>query len=186
MLVIDLASLREGMVERRGLLNTLRSHVKRFRRFTKEDCDPVPTVWGGNVNGGVIYRIHQDGTAFEIAGKKIARPDSMIAALKHCLRIRNKYAHAYWHDPNMGKDLCYVSLEELAKENDAVRDLTALTFFRDPTCATPSMAGAWCCAGKARAIRPSSRSASPATGRKNSSKSMPTLKKVKKIEVIVT
>jgi len=27
----------------------------------------------------------------------------MIAALKHCLRIRNKYAHAYWHDPNMGK-----------------------------------------------------------------------------------
>jgi hypothetical protein len=25
--------------------------------------------------------------------------DSMIAAMKHCLRIRNKYAHAYWHDP---------------------------------------------------------------------------------------
>ena len=40
--------------------------------------------------------------------------DAMIAALKHCLRIRNKYAHAYWHDPNMGKNLCYVSLEELA------------------------------------------------------------------------
>jgi len=29
----------------------------------------------------------------------------------------------------MGKDLCYVSVEELAKENDAVRDLTALIFF---------------------------------------------------------
>lgn len=53
----------------------------------------------------------------------------MIAAIKHCLRIRNKYAHAFWHDPNMGRDLCYVSLEELAKENDVVRDLTALTFF---------------------------------------------------------
>src|SRR5882724_559901 len=69
------------------------------------------------------------GRAAYVAVNLTAEFDSMIAALKHCLRIRNKYAHAYWHDPNMGKDLCYVSLEELAKENDAVRDLTALTFF---------------------------------------------------------
>jgi hypothetical protein len=55
--------------------------------------------------------------------------DSMIAAMKHCLRIRNKYAHAYWHDPDMGKALCYVSVEELAKEPAEVRDLTALKFF---------------------------------------------------------
>jgi hypothetical protein len=55
--------------------------------------------------------------------------DNMIAAMKHCLRIRNKYAHAYWHDPDMGKNLCYVSLEELAKEPAEVRDLTTLKFF---------------------------------------------------------
>jgi hypothetical protein len=55
--------------------------------------------------------------------------DAMIAALKHCLRVRNKYAHAYWHDPNQGTELCYVSLEELAKEQAEVRDLAALTFF---------------------------------------------------------
>jgi hypothetical protein len=55
--------------------------------------------------------------------------DSMIAAMKHCLRIRNKYAHAYWHDPDMGKMLCYVSVEELAKKPAEVRDLTNLKFF---------------------------------------------------------
>jgi hypothetical protein len=55
--------------------------------------------------------------------------DAMIAALRHCLRIRNKYAHAYWHDPAQGTQLCYVSLEELAKEDDEVRDLGNLTFF---------------------------------------------------------
>ena len=55
--------------------------------------------------------------------------DTVISAMRQCLRIRNRYAHAFWHDPNQGKDLCYVSLEELAKEADEVRDLTALTFF---------------------------------------------------------
>ena len=55
--------------------------------------------------------------------------DAMIQALRYCLRIRNKYAHAYWHDPNQGTELCYVSLEELAREDDEVRDLAALTFF---------------------------------------------------------
>ena len=69
------------------------------------------------------------GRAAYVAVNLEAEFDSMIAVIKHCLRIRNKYAHAFWHDPNMGKDLCYVSLEELAKENDVVRDLAALTFF---------------------------------------------------------
>jgi hypothetical protein len=54
------------------------------------------------------------GRAAYVAVNLTAEFDAMIAALKHCLRIRNKYAHAYWHDPNMGKNLCYVSLEELA------------------------------------------------------------------------
>jgi hypothetical protein len=52
-----------------------------------------------------------------------------ISAMRQCLKIRNRYAHAFWHDPDQGKELCYVSLEELAKEADEVRNLTALTFF---------------------------------------------------------
>jgi hypothetical protein len=55
--------------------------------------------------------------------------ETMVDTLDHCRKIRNKYAHAYWHDPNMGKDLCYVSLEELAGEDAPVNDLTNLTFF---------------------------------------------------------
>ncbi len=55
--------------------------------------------------------------------------EMMIEAMDHCRKIRNKYAHAYWHDPNMGKELCYVSLEELAGEDGPVNDLTNLTFF---------------------------------------------------------
>jgi hypothetical protein len=55
--------------------------------------------------------------------------DTMIKAIRQCLRFRNKYAHAIWHDPDSGKNLCYVSLEELAKEPDDVPDLKALTFF---------------------------------------------------------
>jgi hypothetical protein len=55
--------------------------------------------------------------------------DAAIAAMRQCLKIRNRFAHAFWHDPDQGRALCYVSLEELAKETDEVRDLTALTFF---------------------------------------------------------
>lgn len=61
--------------------------------------------------------------------KMVTEFDAVIAAMKQCLRIRNRYAHAFWHDPEQGKALCYVSLEELSKEADEVRDLTALTFF---------------------------------------------------------
>jgi hypothetical protein len=69
------------------------------------------------------------GRAAYVAVNLEAEFDSMIAAIKHCLRIRNKYAHAYWHDPDMGRTLCYVSVEELAKEPAEVRDLTALKCF---------------------------------------------------------
>jgi hypothetical protein len=51
-----------------------------------------------------------------------------IDAIRYCLRIRNKYAHAYWHDPNQGA-LCYLSLEELAREDVFIKDLTSLTFY---------------------------------------------------------
>lgn len=53
----------------------------------------------------------------------------MIEVLRNCLAIRNRYAHAYWHDPEQGKALCYVSLEELAKEDAEVKNLDDLSFF---------------------------------------------------------
>jgi hypothetical protein len=53
----------------------------------------------------------------------------MMEAVRYCLKIRNKYAHAYWHDPSQGTELCYLSLEELAKEEVFVKDLMGLTFF---------------------------------------------------------
>src|SRR5260370_3572739 len=52
-----------------------------------------------------------------------------VDAIRYCLRIRNKYAHAYWHDPNQGTELCYLSLEELAKEEVFIKDLTSLMFY---------------------------------------------------------
>jgi hypothetical protein len=55
--------------------------------------------------------------------------DTLIDAFDYCRRIRNKYAHAYWHDPDNGRALCYVSLEELADEDDPVNDLTNLVFY---------------------------------------------------------
>jgi hypothetical protein len=55
--------------------------------------------------------------------------EQMIETVRYCLRIRNKYAHAYWHDPNQGTELCYLSLEELAKEDFIVKDLVLLTFY---------------------------------------------------------
>jgi hypothetical protein len=55
--------------------------------------------------------------------------DLLISTLRNCLAIRNRYAHAYWHDPDQGKALCYVSLEELAKEDAEVNDLGKLSFF---------------------------------------------------------
>ena len=50
-----------------------------------------------------------------------------IAAMRYCLKIRNKFAHSYWHNPLDG--LCYVSLEDLADTDEVVRDLMGLDFF---------------------------------------------------------
>jgi hypothetical protein len=55
--------------------------------------------------------------------------EHLISTLRNCLAIRNRYSHAYWHDPDQGKALCYVSLEELAKEDFEVNDLSKLSFF---------------------------------------------------------
>ncbi len=52
----------------------------------------------------------------------------LIETLRNCLAIRNRYAHAYWHDPDQGKQLCYVALEELAKDDLELKDLTKLSF----------------------------------------------------------
>ncbi len=71
------------------------------------------------------------GRAAYIAVNLTAEFDSMIAALKHCLRIRTQVScSCLLARPKYGKRPLLTSLsEELAKENDAVRDLTALTFF---------------------------------------------------------
>jgi hypothetical protein len=94
---------------------------------------------GPDLNGTLkaMYRVRGETNRVDIADGLGRAPfvalgmasdfDSMIAAMRHTLRIRNKYAHALWHDP--GKELCYVSLEEQAKESEEVVDLTALRFF---------------------------------------------------------
>jgi hypothetical protein len=53
--------------------------------------------------------------------------DEGVAAMRHCLKIRNRFSHAHWHNPLDG--LCYVSLEDLADSNEIVTDLTNLDFF---------------------------------------------------------
>jgi hypothetical protein len=103
------------------------------------NCVQVARSYDLNATLKAMFRIRGETNRIDIAdglGRAAyvdvnmeAEFDSMIAAIRHCLRIRNKYAHAYWHDPDMGKQLCYVSLDELAKEAAEVRDLTALTFF---------------------------------------------------------
>jgi hypothetical protein len=62
------------------------------------------------------YRELELGTQFETA----------IAAMRHCLKIRNQFAHAYWHG-DVGK-LCFVDLEELAVKHDKLLSLDYLTF----------------------------------------------------------
>lgn len=54
--------------------------------------------------------------------------DQAIAAMRYCLRVRNKFSHTYWHSPSKGV-LCYVSLEDLAEEPAEVNNLIGLDFF---------------------------------------------------------
>jgi hypothetical protein len=56
------------------------------------------------------------GTEFEMA----------IGAVRYCLKIRNQYAHCVWYDDKSGK-LAFVNLEEIAKSNKRLADLSSLT-----------------------------------------------------------
>jgi hypothetical protein len=49
-----------------------------------------------------------------------------VGAARYCLRIRNQFAHSNLYDDRTGQ-LAFVDLEELAKLNEPVRDLTSLT-----------------------------------------------------------
>lgn len=49
MLVIDLASLREGLTEHQGLFNRLCEAKGRFKTFTASDCDPGSPIYVGQM-----------------------------------------------------------------------------------------------------------------------------------------
>ena len=51
-----------------------------------------------------------------------------VGAVRHCLKIRNQYAHCVWYDDKSGK-LAFVDLEEIVKTNARLPDLTSLTVF---------------------------------------------------------
>lgn len=62
--------------------------------------------------GRQTYRELDLGTQFEMA----------VGAVRHCMKIRNQYAHCVWWDDGTG-ELAFTNLEELARVNDFVDDL---------------------------------------------------------------
>jgi hypothetical protein len=58
------------------------------------------------------------GTEFQMA----------VDAVRHCLKIRNQYAHCVWWDDYSG-NLAFANLEEIAQHNAHVSDLRSLTTF---------------------------------------------------------
>jgi hypothetical protein len=54
--------------------------------------------------------------------------DAAVAAMRHCLKIRNQYAHWVFWDDYSGK-LAFANLEDLAKLTTPVNDLLALGVF---------------------------------------------------------
>jgi hypothetical protein len=66
--------------------------------------------------GRQYFNAYQLGTEFAMA----------MGAARHCLKIRNQFAHCSLYDDNSGK-LALVNLEELAKQNVLVTDLKSLT-----------------------------------------------------------
>ena len=48
-----------------------------------------------------------------------------VSAVRYCLRIRNQYAHCVWWDDNSG-NLAFANLEDVAKGNTFLKDLTSL------------------------------------------------------------
>jgi hypothetical protein len=66
--------------------------------------------------GRHFYHDRRLGTEFEMG----------VSAVKHCRKIRNQYAHCVWYDDKSGK-LAFVNLEEIAKDNTRLKDLSSLT-----------------------------------------------------------
>lgn len=103
------------------------------------NCVQVSRGYDLNSTLKAMFCVRSEMSRIKIAGALAQSPYSllgldaafsaMIDAMNHCRMIRNKYAHAYWHDPNQGKNLCYVSVEELADEPGYIKDLANLTFF---------------------------------------------------------
>jgi hypothetical protein len=54
------------------------------------------------------------------------RFSNTINDMRFCLSIRNCYAHCLWHDANIGH-LCFVQLEEAARDPREITDLLGLT-----------------------------------------------------------
>jgi hypothetical protein len=61
-----------------------------------------------------------------------------VGAVRYCLKIRNQYAHCVWYDDNSGK-LAFVNVEEIAKDNTKLKDLTSPS---DSACGCPFPASA--------------------------------------------
>jgi hypothetical protein len=66
--------------------------------------------------GRHFYRDRGLGTEFEMA----------VGAIRHCVKIRNQYAHCVWYDDKSGR-LAFVNLEEIARDNTRLKDLASLT-----------------------------------------------------------
>lgn len=54
--------------------------------------------------------------------------ETAIGAVKHCVKIRNNYAHCIWHNDHSGR-LSYLNLEELAEKNAPVNDLRKAKYY---------------------------------------------------------
>jgi hypothetical protein len=48
-----------------------------------------------------------------------------IGAVRHCLKIRNQYAHCVWYD-DRSPNLAFVNIEDIARINDRLKDLGSL------------------------------------------------------------
>lgn len=62
------------------------------------------------------YAAHRLDTEFSMA----------IADMRHCLKVRNQYAHCVWHNDLSGR-LSFLDLEEIATSHALIIDLSGLT-----------------------------------------------------------
>jgi len=66
------------------------------------------------------------GRHFYVDGRLGTEFGMAIGAVKHCMKIRNQYAHCVWYDDHSG-NLAFVNVEEIAKDNARLVDLQSLT-----------------------------------------------------------